>query len=146
MTVAITREYLHDLAMRQPGTVLRDDITDNLINALRRVLDLRDRHEHGALRWADPLPVPEWIADLDAALAGTQTDDGAEVQMSNAAPAPSSFVLDCGHPLRWPGEWEVGDLAPCSLCPPTQRSNESRTLTWEVTPCRRVNRQVTETA
>lgn|ERR1017187_9298790 len=29
--------------------------------ALEAVMDLAAKHEHGALRWQDPLPVPEWI-------------------------------------------------------------------------------------
>jgi hypothetical protein len=35
---------------------------DRLIAALRAVLALADRWEHGALRWADPLPVPPYVA------------------------------------------------------------------------------------
>ncbi len=28
------------------------------------------RHEHGALRWADPLPVPAWVREVREALTG----------------------------------------------------------------------------
>ncbi|RIJ76596.1 hypothetical protein D1871_11015 [Nakamurella silvestris] len=36
-----------------------------------RVSALADRWEHGALRWAEPLPVPPEVAQVRAALAGT---------------------------------------------------------------------------
>lgn len=35
---------------------------------LAAVAKLCDEHEHGALRWADPLPVPEWIPLVRAAI------------------------------------------------------------------------------
>jgi len=37
--------------------------------AVRAVRQFADKHEHGALRWEDPLPVPEWIPPLRDVLA-----------------------------------------------------------------------------
>lgn len=37
-------------------------------------LDICDRHERGALRWEDPLPVPEWVREMQAALLGDVVD------------------------------------------------------------------------
>lgn len=39
------------------------------------VLDLCDKHEHGALRWQDPLPVPEWIPLVRAAAGAVHATD-----------------------------------------------------------------------
>jgi hypothetical protein len=36
--------------------------------ALRAVIDEADKAEHGATRWADPLPVPEWVDTIRAAI------------------------------------------------------------------------------
>jgi hypothetical protein len=41
-----------------------------LLAALEAVLALAAKHEHGALRWQDPLPVPEWIPQVRGAIAG----------------------------------------------------------------------------
>jgi hypothetical protein len=41
----------------------RRDIA-SLLAALEAVLALAAKHEHGALRWLDPLPVPEWIQQV----------------------------------------------------------------------------------
>jgi hypothetical protein len=42
----------------------------NTLAALDAVLALATKREHGALRWQDPLPVPEWIPEVRAAIAG----------------------------------------------------------------------------
>lgn len=62
------------------GRATRDwelaDLRTELIDANRRIeaaLALADKHEHGALRWADPLPVPEWIPLIRAALTTKET-------------------------------------------------------------------------
>lgn len=47
-----------------------DDPLDLAMAAIARVEALCDRHESGALRWADPLPVPEWIPLVRAAVRG----------------------------------------------------------------------------
>jgi hypothetical protein len=39
-----------------------------LLDALDAVLELADKAEHGALRWADPLPVPEWVPRVREAI------------------------------------------------------------------------------
>jgi hypothetical protein len=38
--------------------------------ALDAVMALAAKHEHGALRWQDPLPVPGWIPEVRAAMLG----------------------------------------------------------------------------
>jgi hypothetical protein len=35
-----------------------------LLAAVEKVLALAAKHEHGATRWEDPLPVPTWIPEL----------------------------------------------------------------------------------
>jgi hypothetical protein len=85
---AITREYLDLLA---DAITYGDRIAvveaDALIAALRRVLDLRDRgHTDGAA-----LPAVLVSDAIDAALAGTQTDDGAVwVDVPDDAPSYST--------------------------------------------------------
>jgi hypothetical protein len=39
-----------------------------LLAALERVLEVAAKHEHDALRWQDPLPVPPWIPELREAI------------------------------------------------------------------------------
>lgn len=41
-----------------------------LYDALEAVLKLADKGEHGATRWADPLPVPVWVHAVRRAVAG----------------------------------------------------------------------------
>lgn len=41
----------------------------SLVAALTAVLDLAAKHRHGALRWEDPLPVPEWVGLVESAVA-----------------------------------------------------------------------------
>lgn len=49
-------------------------------NALYRVMEIAAKHEHDALRWQDPLPVPSWIPELREAIAAEllteENDDG----------------------------------------------------------------------
>ncbi|HET6916265.1 MAG TPA: hypothetical protein VFH56_09280, partial [Acidimicrobiales bacterium] len=71
------------------------------------------RHEHGALRWAEPLPVPPWIAEVRAALAaapsGEQRKEGQRVGICGNR-SPSAFgtsevcTLPHGH-----GGWHEAD-------------------------------------
>ena len=35
-----------------------------LLGAVEAVLGFADHAEHGALRWADPLPVPDWVPEI----------------------------------------------------------------------------------
>ena len=44
--------------------------TNALDGAVSRVAALCDAAEREALRWADPLPVPEWVASVREALDG----------------------------------------------------------------------------
>jgi hypothetical protein len=41
-----------------------------LLGAVEEVLSVAAKAEHGALRWADPLPVPEWVAQIREAVSG----------------------------------------------------------------------------
>jgi hypothetical protein len=43
---------------------------DRLQKREQAVRALCEKAEHGALRWADPLPVPEWVGKVRAALDG----------------------------------------------------------------------------
>lgn len=55
-------------------------LTERLVRAEARIiaaLDICDRHERGALRWADPLPVPEWVGEMQRALLGDRPSDDA---------------------------------------------------------------------
>jgi hypothetical protein len=47
----------------------REDLAA-LLDVAERVLAIADRAEHGALRWADPLPVPGWVAEIREAVSG----------------------------------------------------------------------------
>ena len=38
------------------------------LDALEAVLAIAAKHEHGATRWEDPLPVPSWIPELREAI------------------------------------------------------------------------------
>lgn len=40
---------------------------------IQAVRDLADKAEHGATRWADPLPVPEWVDRVRAVLTSPST-------------------------------------------------------------------------
>ena len=40
------------------------------VAAVEAVLAVAAKHEHGATRWADPLPVPTWIPELREAVSG----------------------------------------------------------------------------
>ena len=45
----------------------RQDV-DDLLAAIDAVEAVCAKHEHGATRWADPLPVPEWIKEIRTAI------------------------------------------------------------------------------
>jgi hypothetical protein len=61
------------LAFRHPDAEFvarsREDLAA-LLDVAERVLAIADRAEHGALRWADPLPVPGWVAEIREAVSG----------------------------------------------------------------------------
>jgi hypothetical protein len=62
------RIYRADIAgIRHPDAVFiarsRQDL-QRLLAAVEGVLEEAARAEHGALRWADPLPVPEWVGHV----------------------------------------------------------------------------------
>jgi hypothetical protein len=45
---------------------------------LSRVLDICDREQRNAMRWENPIPVPEWVAEVQrAALGDDVRKDGA---------------------------------------------------------------------
>ena len=48
------------------------------------------------------------------------------------------MILDCGHTAPELDDLAIGDDVVCYECPRSQRSNESRTVTWTVAPVRRV--------
>jgi hypothetical protein len=50
----------------------RQDI-DALLAIIDAVETVCAKHENGATRWENPLPVPEWISEIRAALDGKQT-------------------------------------------------------------------------
>lgn len=75
-----------------------------LIAAIERVLRLAAGHEHGALRWADPLPVPPWIPQLRVAIAAELLDETDQppvnprcLRCSGRNPNMCSCVERCGH-------------------------------------------------
>jgi hypothetical protein len=49
---------------------------DELKSRLSAVLDLCDREQRGAMRWQDPLPVPEWVAVVQRAALGDAPKGG----------------------------------------------------------------------
>ncbi len=49
-----------------------------LLAVVEAVLALVAKHEYGALRWEDPLPVPSWIPQLRAAVAQELLGEAAE--------------------------------------------------------------------
>jgi hypothetical protein len=55
------------------GSLLRE--ARRLRAAVDAALAICDRHEHGATRWAEPLDIPEWIAEIRAALAPVADPD-----------------------------------------------------------------------
>ena len=50
------------------------ELTDALA-AIQRVRELADKAEHGALRWEDPLPVPEWVGRVRRTLDGDTAEE-----------------------------------------------------------------------
>lgn len=56
---------------RRPGPTSRcpTDTRSRSATALERVLAIAGKAERQATRWADPLPVPEWVAQVRAAIA-----------------------------------------------------------------------------
>lgn len=60
-----------DSVSLQPVTVVHSPTIADVLTtqtALAAVSDLADRAENGALRWADPLPVPEWVEQVRTAV------------------------------------------------------------------------------
>lgn len=43
---------------------------DALQARLNRVLDICDREQRNAMRWQDPIPIPEWVAPVQRAALG----------------------------------------------------------------------------
>lgn len=73
----------HYAGQIEQSVQLRDelDVAQNQFNELSRemsavnarlsaVLDLCDREERNAMRWANPIPVPEWVAPVQRAALG----------------------------------------------------------------------------
>ena len=49
---------------------------DALRDRLNRVLDICDREQRNAVRWEDPIPVPEWVASVQRAALGDDVKSG----------------------------------------------------------------------
>lgn len=47
-----------------------------LLAVVEAVLALAAKHEHGATRWEDPLPVPAWIPELREAISRALLGEG----------------------------------------------------------------------
>lgn len=77
------------------GATIADVLTAQ--SALAAVSELRNRAEHGALRWAEPLPVPEWVKRVRTAvtLAGNlNAFDVSRQHLTGAAIAESATALE----------------------------------------------------
>jgi len=75
--------------------VLRERVAE-LEAAVQGVSDLADAAEHGALRWADPLPVPEWVPRVRAVLK-SPSEVLAAVRREAAAEGAASALEDVAH-------------------------------------------------
>lgn len=49
---------------------------DSLQARLNRVMDICDREQRNAMRWQDPIPVPEWVAPVQRAALGDDVREG----------------------------------------------------------------------
>jgi len=49
---------------------------DALRDRLNRVLDICDREQRNAIRWENPIPVPEWVASVQRAALGDDVKSG----------------------------------------------------------------------
>lgn len=49
---------------------------DALQARLNRVMDICDREQRNAMRWEDPIPVPEWVAPVQRAALGDDVREG----------------------------------------------------------------------
>jgi hypothetical protein len=68
-------EAILDLFERQSDTAAR----------LNRVMDICDREQRNAMRWENPIPVPEWVAEVQrAALGDDVRKDGATIDIRDA--------------------------------------------------------------
>jgi hypothetical protein len=68
-------EAILDTFERQSGTATR----------LNAVLDICDREQRNAMRWENPIPVPEWVAEVQrAALGDDGRKDGATIDIRDA--------------------------------------------------------------
>jgi len=74
----------HDLASPQAETKrLRTEWRrlraerDALKARLDRILDICDREQRNAMRWENPLPVPEWVSVVQRAALGDDVKGGA---------------------------------------------------------------------
>jgi Uma2 family endonuclease len=59
-------EAILDLFERQSDTAAR----------LNRVMDICDREQRNAMRWENPIPVPEWVAEVQRAALGDDVRKG----------------------------------------------------------------------
>jgi hypothetical protein len=58
---------------------------DALQARLNAVLDICDREQRNAIRWENPIPVPEWVAEVQrAALGDDVRKDGATIDIRDA--------------------------------------------------------------
>lgn len=65
------REVVRAEALRE-SAVEREALQDRL----SRVLDICDREQRSAMRWQDPIPVPEWVAPVQRAALGDDVRKG----------------------------------------------------------------------
>lgn len=76
---------LRGYLQRQGLVVFREYHPDEVRDLASQLHALCDRHEWGALRWEDPLPVPEWIAEVRALLPPrdpSQTSTGLDARLA----------------------------------------------------------------
>jgi hypothetical protein len=70
--------------------------TTELQRRIDAALDICDRHERGALRWENPLPVPEWVREVQAALLGDEPQQKADCHCPRCQAGVDHDAIDYG--------------------------------------------------
>lgn len=82
------------------------------VQKLERVRELARKARHGSERWADPLPVPQYVLDLEAILDGDPTVTPPSI--ADMVPGTTFRGSFRGSGMTWPMEVRSGGVVRCS--------------------------------
>jgi hypothetical protein len=80
------------------------------------VLTICDRHERGAMRWADPLPVPSWVPQIQRLLLGDDPTAKGRLRDDTGTAGLAIFLFACtAGALLWLAVLAGGQQAMCAI-------------------------------